>query len=84
MLLYQEALKDGNEFTCGYMPEIINICGTDVGVVFTSKSQGTLVSNAVCSKHVLERLILDYTTENTGFLVWLSNYCFAIFFGVVW
>ena len=63
------------------MPKVINICGADVGIVFASKYQGTLVSNAVSSKHDLERLILDNTTENTGFLLWLSNcHCFACIF----
>ena len=62
MLLYQEVLKDGNESTCAYMPKTINICGADVGIVFSSKYQGTFLSNAVSSKRDLERLmfILDF------------------------
>ena len=78
------------------MLEIVNICGAEVGIVFASRHQGTLVYNVVCSKHVLERLILDNSTENTGYLLLLSNYCFVCifqyakrqktkyFFGVVW
>ena len=62
MLLYQEVLKDGKEFTRAYMPKTINICGSDVGIVFSSKYQGTLVSNAVSSKHDLERLMLHNVT----------------------
>ena len=27
MLIYQESLNDGNEFTCDYMPQVINIYG---------------------------------------------------------
>ena len=77
MLLYQEVLKDGKEFTRAYMPKTINICGSDVGIVFSSKYQGTLVSNAVSSKHDLERLMLH---NATGFLLWFSNYCFACIF----
>ena len=80
MLLYQEVLKDGKEFTRAYMPKTINICGSDVGIVFSSKYQGTLVSNAVSSKHDLERLMLHNAIENTGFLLWFSNYCFACIF----
>ena len=34
MLAYQEALNDGKEFTCDYLPQILNICGGDVEVVF--------------------------------------------------
>ena len=59
------------------MPHIINICGADVDVVFNARHQGTLSSNSVSSTHVLEKLILDNTTENTGFLLWLSTYCLS-------
>ena len=34
MLLYQEVLKDGKEFTHAYMPKTINICGSDVGIFY--------------------------------------------------
>ena len=76
----QEALNDRKEFTTDYMPHIINICGAAVDVVFNARHQGTLFSNSVSSKHVLEKLILDNTTENTGFLLWLSTYCLSCIF----
>ena len=80
MLHYQEGLNDGKEFTCDYLPQIINICGADVEVVFGSRYQGTLSFTPVSSKHVLGRLILENTSENTGFLLWLSNHWLACIF----
>lgn len=80
MLMYEEALNDGNEFTHDYTLQIINICGADVEVQLSSRHQGTLVSNAISSKQLLKRLISDNTTDNTGFFIWLSNYCVACIF----
>ena len=81
MLAYQEGLNDGKEFTCDYLPQIVNICGADVEVVFCSRYQDTLsFTPAVSSKHVLDRLILENTSENTGVLLWLSNHCLACIF----
>ena len=77
-LHYQEGIKNGNEFTCDYLPQIFNICGVDVEVVFNSRYQGTLSS--VSSKDLIKRLILENTTDNTGCLLWLSNYYLACIF----
>ena len=83
MCHYQEALNDGKHFTSDYLPHIVNICGADVDVVFRSRYQDTLSFTSVSSdssKCVLERLILENTSENTGFLLCLSNYCLACIF----
>ena len=80
MCHYQEGLNDGKEFTCDYLPQIFNIHGCDVEIEFGSRYQDILSSNSVSSKQVLESLILDNTTENTGCLLWISNYCLACIF----
>ena len=80
MLHYQEALKDGNEFICDYLPQIVDICGAAVDVVFGSRYQDILSFTSVSSKHVLESLILENTSENTGFLLQLSNYWLGCIF----
>ena len=42
-LHYQEGLNHGNEFSCDYLPQGIDICGADVEVVFNSRYQGEFV-----------------------------------------
>ena len=77
MLHYQEALEDGKEFTCDYLPQIVDICGAAVDVVFGRRYQNTLSFTSVSSKHFLKSLISENTSENTGFLLQLSNYWFS-------
>ena len=33
-----------------------------------------------CCKLLLQKLITDNTKDNTGFLMWISNYCFNCIF----
>ena len=80
MLAYKDALNDGKEFTCNYLPQIVDICGAAVDVVFGSRYQGTLSCTSVSSKHNLEMLILENTSGNTGSLLLLSNYYLACIF----
>ena len=78
-LHYQEGLNDSKEFTCDYLPQIIDICGADVEVVFNSRYQGEFFFTSVYCKH-LGRLILENATENTGFLLCFSNFYFSCIF----
>ena len=49
-------------------------------MIFRTKQQGTFSPTSISDKLVLEKLILDNTTENTGFLFWTSSYCLSCIF----
>ena len=77
---YQATLNDGRKFTCDKLPSTINIYGANVDVVFGTEQQGTFSPTSISNKLVLERLILDNATENTGFLLWTSSCCLSCIF----
>ena len=77
-LFYQETLNGGQQFTCNKLPTTVNIYSASVDVVFGTKQQGTF--SPTSDKLVLEKLILDNATENTGFLLWTSSYCLSCIF----
>ena len=80
ILAYEEALNNGNEISCNYLPQVMIIYGANIDVVLDSRYQGNLCINSVSSKIALEKMIIDNTKENTGFLIWLSNICLACIF----
>lgn len=60
--------------TLSNLPEIVNICETEVSVYYlNSKTEGTLLSSSVQSKSSLENLIID-NSDCTGFLMWFASY----------
>ena len=79
-MLYQETLDDGRQFTCDKLQSTINIYGANVDLVFGTEQQGILSPTSISNKLVLERLILDNATENTGFLLWTSSCCLSCIF----
>ena len=44
------------------------------------EKQGILCCTSLGSKLLLQKLITDNTKDNTGFLMWISNYCFSCIF----
>ena len=62
------------------LPNKVNICGSDVHVVFTAKSQGVLSLNTSLTKQDLCPFILHNKKNNTGFLLWTSTYCLGCIF----
>ena len=77
--IYEEALNEGNKFTCNWLPQVINISGVDINVVFDLLYENILVNNCATSKLTFKNLILS-NTEHTGFLLWLPNYCLSCIF----
>ena len=47
---------------------------------FNLEKQGILCYTYLGSKFLLQMLITDDAKENTGFLMWISNYCFSCIF----
>ncbi len=60
------------------IPRKVEICGTEIHVKLQANIQGVFNDKAQ-SKLNIESLIC-YTNENTGFLIWLGDYCMSCIF----
>jgi hypothetical protein len=68
---------DKNQQLSKHFPASIEICGSKIDIVNTSRHEGTLCFASLCSRVPLETAILSNAKQNTGFFIWLSNYCLA-------
>ena len=55
----------------------IQIYGSRIDIEYTSRYEGTLCPSSLSSKAALETVIMANATKSTGFLLWLSSYCFG-------
>jgi hypothetical protein len=60
------------------IPQKVEICGTEIHVKLHANIQG--VVNDAKSKPYIECLISHTNNENTGFLMWIGNYCISCIF----
>ena len=60
-----------------HFPRSIEICGSQIDIVNTTRDEGTLCLTSLSSRVPLETFILSNAKQNTGFLIWLSNHCLA-------
>ncbi len=72
-----EIYDDKNQQPSKHFPASIEICGSKIDIVNTSRHEGTLCLASLFSRVPLETAILSNAKQNTGFLIWLSNYCLA-------
>ena len=69
---YKEKLNGNNHpLTINNFPRTLQIYDADINIAFNLEKQGKLL---------LQKLITDNTKDNTGFLMWISNYCFRCIF----
>ena len=69
---YKEKLNGNNHpLTINNFPRTLQIYDADINIAFNLEKQGKLL---------LQKLITDNTKDNTGFLMWISNYCFSCIF----
>ena len=69
---YKEKLNGNNHpLTINNFPRTLQIYDADINIAFNLEKQGKLL---------LQKLITDNTKDNTGFLMWISNYCFSYIF----
>ena len=69
---YKEKLNgDTHPLTINNFPRTLQIYDADINIAFNLEKQGKLL---------LQKLITDNTKDNTGFLMWISNYCFRCIF----
>ena len=69
---YKEKLNgDNHPLTINNFPRTLQIYDADINIAFNLEKQGKLL---------LQKLITDNTKDNTGFLMWISNYCFRCIF----
>jgi hypothetical protein len=71
-----ETINDKNQ-PSKHFPGSIEICGSQIDIVNTSRHEGTLCLASLSSRVRLETVILSNAKQNTGFLIWLSNHCLA-------
>ena len=62
---------DNHPLTINNFPKALQIYDADINIAFNLEKQGKLL---------LQKLITDNTKDNTGFLMWISNYCFRCIF----
>ena len=67
-----ETINDKNQ-PSKHFPRSIEICGSQIDIVNTSRHEGTLYLTSLSSRVTLETVILSNAKQNTGF----SNYCLA-------
>ena len=60
------------------IPQKVRICGTEIHVKLHANIQG-VVNDKAKSKPYIESLIC-HTNENTGFLMWIGDYCISCIF----
>ena len=62
---------DNHPLTINNFPRTLQIYDSDINIAFNLEKQVKLL---------LQKLITDNTKDNTGFLMWISNYCFRCIF----
>ena len=78
---YKEKLNgNNNPLTINNFPSTLQIYDADINIAFNLEKQGILWCTSLGSKLLLQKLITDNTKDNTGFLMWISNYCFSCIF----
>ena len=78
---YKEKLSGNNyPLTINNFPRTLQIYDTDINTAFNLEKHGILCHTYLGSKLLLHKLITDNTGDNTGLLMWISNYCFSCIF----
>ena len=78
---YKEKLNgDNHPLTINNLPRTLQIYDADIDTTFNLEKQGILYCTSLGSKSLLHKLITDNSKDNTGFLMWILNYCFSCFF----
>ena len=80
-MFYREKLYPMNQhLTINDFPSTLQIYDADISVAFNLEKQGILSCTSLTSKLMLQALITENTNYNTGFLMWISNYCISCIF----
>ena len=81
---YKEKLNDNNHpLTINNFPQTLHIYDADINIAFNLEKQRMICSTSLGSKLLLQKLITDNTKDNTGFFMWISNYCFNCIFSTI-
>ena len=73
---FQKVLKNSGGLTINDFPNRLQVYDAEIHIMFNLQKRGTLCFESN-GKLMLQKLILDNTPGNTGFLLWLYNYCFT-------
>ena len=78
---YREKLYPADQqLTINDFPSTLQIYDADISIAFNLEKQGILSCTSLASKLMLQALITENTNHNTGFLMWISNYCISCIF----
>ena len=77
---YREQLNNGKQLTINDFPSTLQIYDAYISINFTLEKRGILGCTSVGCKLFLQKLIEDDLKGNTGFLMWISNYCLSCIF----
>ena len=75
--IYNATLNYKDQSVLDHFPPSITICGPKIDISYTSRHEGALCRTSLSSKLSLESVIMANAVQNKGFVIWLSNYCFA-------
>ncbi|XP_015764283.1 PREDICTED: uncharacterized protein LOC107343234 [Acropora digitifera] len=80
-MFYREKLYPIDQhLTINDFPSKIQIYDADISVTFNLEKQGILSCTSFTSELILQALITENINHNTGFLMWISNYCISCIF----
>ena len=73
-------VKSEQRLSINDFPNRLQIYDADIDITFKLEKGGFLCFESSNSRLILQKLICDNMYGNTGFLLWLSNYCLACIF----
>ena len=72
---YIEKLNgDSHPLTINNFSRTLQLYDADIDIALNLEKKGILCCTSLGSKFLLQKLITDNTKDNTGFLMWISNY----------
>ena len=78
---YTEKLYANNQqLTINDFPCTVQIYDADISIAFNLEKQGILCCTSLASKLVLQTLITENAKHNSGFLMWINNFCISCIF----
>ena len=75
---YREKLSaDKQQLTMNDLPIMLEIYDADINIHFSFEKAG--IRSSLSRSLLLQELIANNTNDNTGFIVWISNYFEVVF-----
>ena len=80
-MFYREKLYANNQqLTINDFPCTLQIYDADICIAFNLEKEGILCCTSLASKLALQTLITENAKHNSGFLMWINNFCISCIF----